>query len=226
MTVRRTARPLAFTAVVLSLGGPAVALGQEVGPYDPLGIRAGSFLIYPSLGVSEVYDDNVFAVKNNKDDDLITVVEPGIRAESNFSRHSLGLTAGSEVAFHVNEEDEDYQDFFVEGDGRLDITRQNFVDAALRFARDHRDRDDPEDAGDRDQITDLNNYGGELSFTQLFNRLNFRVPASQPNRLHRDGGGGRGRQRIQRAAAHRLLRLAAHQHLHRGALQRRATRPQ
>jgi hypothetical protein len=150
-------------------------LGQEVGPYDPLGIRAGAFLIYPSLTVSEVYNDNVFAVDNNKDDDLITVIEPQVRVESNFSRHSLGLTAGSEVAFHINEEDEDYQDYFVSGDGRLDITRQNFVDAELLFAKDHRDRDDPEDEGDRDEITDVYRYGGELSFTQLFNRLNFRL---------------------------------------------------
>jgi hypothetical protein len=175
VTARRTARPLVSTAVALTLGAPAVALGQELGPYDPLGIRAGAFLIYPSLSVSEVYNDNVFAVDNNKDDDLITVIEPQIRAESNFSRHSLGLTAGSEVAFHINEEDEDYQDFFVSGDGRLDITRQNFVDAELLFARDHRDRDDPEDEGDRDELTDLYRYGGEVSFTQLFNRLNFRL---------------------------------------------------
>jgi len=175
VTARRTARPLVSTAVALTLGGPAVALGQEVGPYDPLGIRAGAFLIYPSLSVSEVYDDNVFAVDNNKDDDLITVIEPQVRAESNFSRHSLGLTVGSEVAFHINEEDEDYQDYFVSGDGRLDITRQNFVDAELLFAKDHRDRDDPEDEGDRDEVTDVYRYGGELSFTQLFNRLNFRL---------------------------------------------------
>ncbi|HSA82235.1 MAG TPA: outer membrane beta-barrel protein, partial [Geminicoccaceae bacterium] len=175
MTARRTARPLVSTAVALSLGGPAVALAQEVGPYDPLGIRAGAFLIFPSLTVSEVYNDNVFAVDNNKDDDLITVIQPEVRAESNWSRHRIGLTAGSEVAFHINEEDEDYQDFFVSGDGRLDITRQNFVDAELLFARDHRDRDDPEDEGDRDELTDIYRYGGELSFTQLFNRLNFRL---------------------------------------------------
>lgn len=175
MIARHPVRPLVFAAAALTLGAPALVLGQEVGPYDPLGIRAGGFLIYPSLSVSEVYDDNVFAVDSNKDDDLITLIEPGVRAESNFSRHRLGLTAGSEVAVHLNEEDEDYQDFFVAGDGRLDITRQNFVDGALEFARDHTDRDDPEDPGDRDELQELYRYGGELSFTQLFNRLNFRV---------------------------------------------------
>lgn len=175
MTARRTARPLISTLAALSVGVPAVALAQEVGPYEPLGIRAGSFLIYPTLSVSEAYDDNVFAVDNNTDDDLITVISPQVRVESNFSRHRLGFTAGSEVAFHVNETDEDYQDFFVSSDGRLDITRQNYVDAEVLFARNHQERDDPEDTGDRNHLTEFNRYGGELSFTQLFNRLNFRV---------------------------------------------------
>ncbi len=175
MIARHPARTLVFVAAALTLGAPAVALGQEVGPYDPLGIRAGGFLIYPSLSVSGLYDDNVYAVDSNKDDDLISLIEPGVRAESNFSRHALGLTAGSEVAVHLNETDENYQDFFVSGDGRLDITRQNYLDGVLEFARDHTDRDDPEDPGDRDELQELYRYGGELSFTQLFNRLNFRL---------------------------------------------------
>lgn len=178
MTARRTARPLLATAVALTVGVPALAVGQEVGPYDPLGIRAGGFLIYPSLSVAEVYNDNVYAVDNNKDDDLITVIEPEVRAESTFSRHRLGLTVGSEIAFHINEEDEDYQDFFISGDGQLDITRQNFITGELLFARDHRDRDDPEDEGDREELTEVYRYGGELAFTQLFNRLNFTLGAS------------------------------------------------
>jgi hypothetical protein len=172
---RRTARPLVSAATALVVGVPAVAWGQEVGPYDPLGIRAGAFLIYPSLAVSEEYNDNVFATDNNTDDDLITLVAPEIRAESQFSRHNLNFAAGSEVAFHINETDEDYQDFFVSTDGRLDVTRQNFFTGELEFVRGHDSRDDPEDEGDRDQINKFNRYGSELSFTQLFNRVNFRL---------------------------------------------------
>ena len=81
MTARRTARPLILTVAALGIGVPAVALAQEVGPYEPLGIRAGSFLIFPSLNVSEIYDDNVFASDNNTDDDLITVISPQVRVE-------------------------------------------------------------------------------------------------------------------------------------------------
>ena len=186
MINRRSICPLVSATVALALGAPAAAWGQEVGPYDPLGIRAGAFLIYPSLTVSEVYDDNVFATDNNTDDDLITVIEPQVRAESNFSRHRLGFAAGSEVALHINEEDEDYQDFYVSTDGRLDITRQNFVDAEVQFARGHDSRDDPEDEGDRDELDLFNRYGGELSFTQLFNRLNFRITGRTSRTAYED----------------------------------------
>ena len=82
MTARRTARPLISTVAALSLGIPAVALAQEVGPYEPLGIRAGSFLIYPTLSVSEAYDDNVFATDNDTEDDWITLISPRVRAQA------------------------------------------------------------------------------------------------------------------------------------------------
>jgi hypothetical protein len=174
VTARRTARPLVSTAVALILGAPSLAVGQEVGPYDPLGIRAGSFLIFPSLSVSEQYDDNVFAVRHGTTDDFITVLQPQVRVQSNFSRHRLGLTAGGEIAFYADQNNENYQDAFIATDGRLDITRQNYFDGQLRVARGHQGRDDPEDNPNAD-LRELYTYGGSLSFTQLFNRLNFRL---------------------------------------------------
>lgn len=191
MTVRCTARPLVYATAALALTAPGLALGQqvgfgdEVGPYDPLGIRAGTFFIFPSLTVSEVYDDNVFATDDDEEDDFITLVQPRVRVVSNFPRHRLGLTAGGDIAFHVDETDEDYEDFFVTTDGRLDITRRNFVDAELSVERGHRDRDDPED-NPAQELSEFYRYGSELSFTQLFNRLNFRLTGRAERTAYRE----------------------------------------
>jgi hypothetical protein len=171
----RTARPLVTASLALVLGAPAVAWSQDVGPYDPLGIRAGPFRVYPTLNVSEEYNDNIFATDNDTVDDFITIVAPRIRAESDFSRHRVSLSTGGEFGFYASETDENYQDAFVAGDGRLDITRQNFIDVEGEIARGHDARDDPEDDQNRDKIKKFNRYGGQLSFTQLFNRLNFRL---------------------------------------------------
>ena len=172
MIARRTARHLVSTAVALTLGAPAAALGQEVGPYQPLGIRAGSFLIFPQLTVSEAYDTNVFAVPNNTDDDFITLLQPRVTAQSNFSRHSLNLTAGGNIAFYANNTNENYQDAFIQSTGRLDVTHANYFTGAVNLARAHEGRDDPENNPNQ-SLKELYQYGGTLGFTQLFNRLNF-----------------------------------------------------
>jgi hypothetical protein len=172
---RRPARFLVPTAVALILGAPALAVGQQVGPYAPLGIRAGSFLIFPSLGVSENYDDNVFATPHNTKDDFITLLQPLVRAQSNWTRHSLNVTVGGNIGFYANNPDEDYQDAFIQSNGRLDITRQNYVDAALNFGRAHEGRSDVENNRNQKHIPEIYQYGSSLSYTHLFNRLNVRV---------------------------------------------------
>src|SRR6266699_1072721 len=39
--------------------------------YDPLGIRFGSFFLYPRAELDEVYNDNVFATKTGTKSDFI-----------------------------------------------------------------------------------------------------------------------------------------------------------
>jgi hypothetical protein len=170
-----TARPLLLATTALALSVPATAFGQQAGPYAPLGIRAGSFLIYPTFSVSEAYDDNIRATHNNTESDFITLLQPQIRAQSNFSRHALALAAGSNIGLYADHSStEDFQDFFVNGSGRLDITGQSNLTGTASVARAHQARDSPEDNPDQ-SLTKLYNYDSGLSYYQAFNRLNFRV---------------------------------------------------
>ena len=213
MTVRRTARHLVSTAVALTLGAPVAALGQEIGPYQPLGIRAGSFLIYPQLTVSEAYDTNVFAVPNNTDDDFITLVQPRVTAQSNFSRNSLNVTAGGNIAFYANNTNENYQDAFIQSNGRVDITRANYFTGALNFGRAHEGRDDPENNPNQ-SLKEMFQSAARSSFTQLFNRLNFTLTGSvRAERLQPEQRLRSRPEQLYRGTADRLLRLAPDQHL-------------
>lgn len=174
MIARRTARRLSSTAVAFTLGFPVAALAQQVGPYDPLGVRAGSFLIFPSIHLGESYETNVNAEPHNEKDDFVTNIQPEVNVQSNFSRHQLGFTVGGDVGIYANESANDYQDAFVAGNGRLDITRQNYLNGEVTLARGHQSRDDPENNPNED-VRIYNRYGTQLSFTQMFNRLNFRL---------------------------------------------------
>ena len=162
------------------------AAGQEPDPnvpvtarprpeYDPLGIRAGGFLIYPSASVSGSYNDNILATDDDEEDDFIFVISPQIAVRSNFPRHSLNFAVQSDVGRYVDHTDEDFWDFGAGTSGRLDITRNNRLTAAASAGREHEARDDPDDPG-----ADVTNkpveyyaYRGSLGFEQDFNRLNF-----------------------------------------------------
>jgi hypothetical protein len=154
---------------------PNVPVTQRPRPeFDPLGLRAGNFFIFPSVTVAETYDDNVFATPDDETSDFITVIAPRITVNSNFPRHSLGFGAGADVGFYASETDENFDDYFVNGDGRLDITRDSTLGANGNFGYFHETRDDPEDPG-RTEPARFFRYGGGLTFTQAFNRINVRL---------------------------------------------------
>lgn len=173
---------------ILTLTLAQAAFGQENNPnvtvtqrpkpdFDPLGIRAGAFLVSPQLKVSEVYNDNVALEEEDEKSDFITLIEPSIAIESDWSVHSLGLEVGSEVAIHANEGDEDYQDAFVTGNFQLDITRATNLTLTGETRKAHVERDDPEDVGDN-ELTDVYQYGGSASLQQQFNRIGLRGSVS------------------------------------------------
>jgi len=97
---------------------------------EPLGVRAGSFLFFPKVEVQEEYNSNIFATKNNTKDDFITSIAPELSIESDWNNHAVNFTAGGDFGFYANKSgsgpatsDQNYQDWNVSTDGRLDATR-------------------------------------------------------------------------------------------------------
>jgi hypothetical protein len=175
------------TASLLAYG----AHGQEPGPnvpvtgrsrpeYDPLGIRAGGFLIYPSFTVDGAYNDNIFADDENEESDFIFTYSPRIDFRSNFPRHSLRWTLQTDVGQYIDNTDENFWDYGTNLAGRLDITRNNRLIGSASYAHGHDARDDPDDPGVdvSDEPVQFDEYGGTLGFEQEFNRFNVRVLGS------------------------------------------------
>jgi hypothetical protein len=155
---------------------PNVSVTSRARPdYDPLGIRARGFLIYPSVTVQGAYDDNVLATNDDEEDDFIFTFSPRIAVRSNFPRHSLNFTVQSDVGRYVDQTNEDFWDYGATLGGRLDITRDNRLTAAAAVGREHESRDDPDDPGAdvADEPVEYYVFAGQLGFEQDFNRFNF-----------------------------------------------------
>ena len=185
-------KPLYAVAAALTVSVPGTVAGQDLGPYDPLGIRAGAFRIFPSTDVSLSYNDNINATKNDTQDDFIAVFTPSIEVQSDFSRHAVGMTVFSEVGRYFDETKENYWDFGVDGNGRLDITRDNNLQGGFTVARLHDARDDPEnDATLAESVRPVRymNYDANLFYNHLFNRVTFRLGGAFDRNDYRQGAG-------------------------------------
>jgi hypothetical protein len=161
-------------AITISGGGAAQAqepqehqsVFERARPdYDPLGLHAGSFRIFPRAEVGEAYNDNIFATKNNEDGDFITLLRPQIRAESDWGRHAVALQAGAEGGRYFDHTGENYLDGYVNADGRIDIVHDTFIRTGLGWQHLHEDRGSPDDVAG-EEPTEYELYSANLGISR------------------------------------------------------------
>ncbi|MET0373272.1 MAG: outer membrane beta-barrel protein, partial [Rhizorhabdus sp.] len=107
---------------------PHVGVADRARPaFDPLGIRAGSVLLYPAVTGRVEYDDNVMASSAGKSGDTIFYVEPEVRIRSDFTRHAFDARAYYGRSFHRKLETEDSSEYGLTGRGVVDVTRRTRI---------------------------------------------------------------------------------------------------
>ncbi|HEX2524954.1 MAG TPA: outer membrane beta-barrel protein [Geminicoccus sp.] len=157
--------------------------GQEVNPnvavqdrprpdYDPLGIRAGTFLLFPSIDTSISFDSNVNATEDDEDSDIILGVTPEINATSTWSRHQLNASAYIDGGKYLSEDQNDFLDFGLGVGGRYDVSRAGSFRAQASYDRLHESKDDPDRVvfGDS-EIAEYDRYVARGGYQHRFNRI-------------------------------------------------------
>jgi hypothetical protein len=103
--------------------------------YEAAGVRMGAFMAFPRIEADVEYDDNIFALPNNKVSDTIWRLKPEVSIQSNWSRHQLRLNAGLATDGYANHSGENTTDWNVGADGRLDFAGRANVSGGLSFSR-------------------------------------------------------------------------------------------
>lgn len=171
-------------ALALPAAAAAVEFGRAVigdtvadrahADYDPIGIRAGSFMIFPSIDVRGEYSDNIYAERTNRISDFIVGVTPVIAARSLWERHALRVTARGNFGLYTEKSDENYQDADISTEGRLDIAEGSTLSFDGIIARRHEGRESPDDArGKRPTI--YYRMKPELTWNQRISRISLRL---------------------------------------------------
>ncbi len=145
--------------------------------YDPIGVPAGAFLLYPSIELGVRRDDNIHRTRSAKTADTILSIRPSVRAVSQWSNHGLGLEAAATADDYRSHSDENKRDWFAILDGRLDVLRDTELRGALSVFDLEEEPDDPNSAT-AGTPGDHTRWVGRLSASHRINRFGFATTAS------------------------------------------------
>src|SRR5262249_36103149 len=111
------------TTVPVTTPEPTITGGIPRSDDQELGVRMGSFYLYPQIEMNGGYDTNVFAQSSSlgATGSLYTTVSPSFELRSNWSNHQLRFVAGAGAGFYPAASTQNYVNFNLLADGKLDI---------------------------------------------------------------------------------------------------------
>lgn len=146
-------------------------------PYDPLGIRAGSFILRPSIEISGGYDSNPGRDTKPQGSPLY-VIAPELQAQSDWERHEFRAKLRGNYTGYTDRSDLNKPFFESVLDGRVDVTRQTRVELQNRFTYSADTPGSPNFTAGVAKLTPYTNVGGTAGLFHTFNRLEIGAKAT------------------------------------------------
>jgi hypothetical protein len=141
-------------------------------PYAPLGIHAGSFLLYPSVELTGGYNSNPENVPHGPPSSLF-IVAPELQVQSDWSRHSLTADIkgtyteyGADLTPSLNVP---YLNSII--DGRIDVRHNTQILLENRVLVSTNNPGSPNNQAGLARLPIYTDVGGTLGLAQTFNRL-------------------------------------------------------
>lgn len=122
---------------------PATRTAED---YKPKGVPVGSFRLFPELELNEVYNDNIYATSTGqpgKSSSFIQNIKPVLNLNSDWNNHMLNFFANANFGLYSVDAINNYADFGVGTQGRVDIQRDWNVYGGASFNMRHEDRGTP-----------------------------------------------------------------------------------
>ena len=150
---------------------PSRLFNQE--PYDPIGVRVGSFVFFPEVSVAGEATSNILRL-TPADSDVAAEYSSRARLVSNWKAHALELNATGLTSFHNAFPSEDDAFWNVEARARLDLARRTNLQGLISHdvRQEGRGSIDAARTGDRAAVT---TDTADLTLNHRFNRLSVQL---------------------------------------------------
>jgi len=158
--------------------GALVSILQAGRPdYDAQGQHLGSFVLLPTLDVTETYTSNVYAATDDPKKDFFTAISPTVSLNSGWDRNFLGATVGGEIDRYAKYVSENVSSFNSLVSGRYDILQGIYVTANGGYQILHEPRGSP-NAVNGEFPTEYHVAHGELSFVKENSIIGLKIDGS------------------------------------------------
>jgi len=134
--------------------------------YGALGIRAGSFLIYPTADLTEAWDSNIYATPTDNDSDMVTTFSPAVSVASDWNNHALNLLIADQSQWYWTHRTENVTNITATAEGRFDIERNVYLSGGGGYQLSHEQRGSPNAAVSGLHPTEFHVVDGNLGFTR------------------------------------------------------------
>jgi hypothetical protein len=166
--------PGAPSAADPTLGVPKTLIRRPVvdeKPFDPLGIRAGSFLLRPAIEVTGGYDTNPARSPGGGGASNFGIVAPELQANSSWSRHELTANLRGSYTAYGAAPAQDRPAFDGRIDGRIDVTGRTRLDLESRVVVATDNPGSPNIQAGLSRLPISTDVGATVGVGQRFNRF-------------------------------------------------------
>ena len=139
--------------------------------YQPIGMRAGGFIVYPSARAQVAYDSNIYASKTNPKGDILFIFHPIVRVLSNWSQHALDFTVEAISNLHGSYGSENTFDYALAVDARADVVRGTSIAPRVAYTRRTEQRGSASDPGNAAEPTRYTVFDAGIAFEQRLSRM-------------------------------------------------------
>jgi hypothetical protein len=161
--------------------------------YDPRGVHVGGFLLFPTLELDELFDDNIYAASPSvagKTSSFVQILKPSLELHSLWSQHMLEVYARGGFGFYSADASQNYQDIAVGADGRYDITRFANAYGGASYNRNHEALGTPNAPSGAFTLSQFNQITANAGYLQKFGRFRAQLDGRMDNYGYIDNGVG------------------------------------
>lgn len=143
-------------------------------PYDPVGIRKGSWLIFPEIEIGAGWTSNLFRSPVRTSATFFDV-RPTVRAITNWRVHAIELKATGLASAFMDNASENDRAYAVEARGRIDLDKRTSLEMLASNQRDQDTRSSRDFPGAAAERGDIVTTRAAIALNHRFNRLSVQL---------------------------------------------------